>query len=81
MQAKPLLLGALAGISISILSLTLVPTIASAKSPVAEPPALAQGGYGTNLIMDNDNVYILQNGAVYKVNKLQMLVMGRALLR
>lgn len=78
MQAKSLLLGALAGISLTALSLTAT-SVASAKPPVAEPPM--QVGGTTNILADNDNLFIVQNGIVFKVNKLQMLVMGRALLR
>ena len=78
MQAKSLLLGAAAGISLTALSLTIAP-LASAK-PGVQPPVMQMGGT-TNILADNDNLFIVQNGIVYKVNKLQMLVMGRALLR
>jgi len=70
MQAKTLLLGALAEISLSVLSLTLVPALACAKAPVVQPPMIQQRGYAPSLIMDNGFVYIVQNGVAYKINKL-----------
>jgi len=79
MQAKSLLLGVLAGVSLVVLSLTVGSSIAVAKAPAALAPV--QGYDSTEIISDRDDLFIVRGGVVYKVNKLQMVVMGRALLR
>ena len=79
MQTKSLLLGVLAGVSLTFLSLTVGSSVAVAKAPVA--PTMLQGYDPTEIISDRDDLFIVRNGVVYKVNKLQMVVMGRALLR
>jgi hypothetical protein len=79
MQAKSLLLGTLAGVSLTVLSLTVGSSVATAKTPSA--PVLQQGYDSTQIISDRDDLFIVRGGMVYKVNKLQMVVMGRAILR
>ena len=79
MQAKSLLLGVLAGVSLTVLSLTVAPSVAVAKPTL--PPAPLQGYDPTQIISDRDDLFIVRGGTVYKVNKLQMVVMGRAMLR
>jgi hypothetical protein len=79
MQAKSLLLGLLAGVSLTVLSLTVGSSVAVAKSPIA--PAPVQGYDPTQIISDRDDLFIVRGGVAYKVNKLNMVITSRAFLR
>jgi hypothetical protein len=81
MQTKSLLLGTLAGLSIATLSLTLAPSVASARGPKPSAEELLQSVDPTLITADNDNLFIVRYGVVYKVNKLQLAVTARAQLR